>query len=117
MSTPAAWQSHHIFYTAQSRPLLTECVGPLVRRLRERGLVHRYFFINYWLEGPHVRLRIQPASDAVSEQVRLETVQAVTAFLARRPALYSVQGRLLRGHAEHPARPRVQRRREAALPR
>ncbi|MDN5765820.1 MAG: hypothetical protein L0H96_03070 [Humibacillus sp.] len=91
MTTAAAWQAHHIFYTAQSRPLLTECVGPLVRQLRDRGLIERYFFINYWLEGPHVRLRIKPASDEVAEQVRSETERSVIAFLARRPALYSVQ--------------------------
>lgn len=91
MTTPAPWQAHHIFYTAQSRPVLTECVGPLVRSLRERGLIHRYFFINYWLEGPHVRLRFQPTNTAVAQLVQDETEAAITAFLARRPALYSVQ--------------------------
>jgi hypothetical protein len=91
MSIPAPWQAHHIFYTAQSRPVLTECVGPLVRRLRERGLIHRYFFINYWLEGPHVRLRFQPTNQQVADTVLIETELAVTEFLKRRPALYSVQ--------------------------
>ncbi|CCI52221.1 MAG: hypothetical protein LKG20_10060 [Tetrasphaera jenkinsii] len=91
MTAPAPWQAHHIFYTAQSRPVLTECVGPLVRSFRERGLIHRYFFINYWLEGPHVRLRFQPTNRAVAAQLLAETESAIAQFLSRRPALYSVQ--------------------------
>lgn len=91
---PAAWQALHIYYTSDSSPLLTECIGPLVRDLRARGLLHRYFFLNYWLEGPHVRLRLQPSSDAHNE-VRCHADAAVAAFLARRPALYEADSEFL----------------------
>lgn len=82
------WQSFHVFYAANANPILVEGVAPLVRSLRERGLVDRWFFIRYWLEGPHVRLRVLPARDADPERVRTEVRTALEAVLTRRPALY-----------------------------
>ncbi|WP_433497723.1 lantibiotic dehydratase C-terminal domain-containing protein [Sphaerimonospora sp. CA-214678] len=84
------WQAVHIFYSSDSKPLLTECVAPLVRDLRDRGLLARYFFINYWLEGPHVRLRLKPARPELTDEVRRSTEEAIEAFLKRRPALYEM---------------------------
>ena len=84
---PEAWVSLHIFYAADSNPLLTDCVGPLVAQLRDARLIERWFFIRYWLEGPHVRLRLLPSSGAADE-VRQRAREALGQFLARRPALW-----------------------------
>ncbi|CAM5695242.1 Lantibiotic biosynthesis protein OS=Streptomyces microflavus OX=1919 GN=Smic_30460 PE=4 SV=1 [Streptomyces microflavus] len=59
-----AWQATHVFYAANPRPFLLHCVRPLVAELEADGLLAGYFFINYWLEGPHVRLRLKPSSPA-----------------------------------------------------
>ncbi|MCX4847524.1 lantibiotic dehydratase C-terminal domain-containing protein [Streptomyces sp. NBC_00893] len=99
-ATPAAtgragaWQATHIFYAANPRPMLTQCVRPLVEELEADGLIDGYFFINYWLEGPHVRLRIKPAPGAEAEVGR-RTAAAVDAFLTERPALYEVDSGFL----------------------
>lgn len=82
------WLSFHVFYAANSNPILVEGVGPVVRRLRAEGLVERWFFIRYWLEGPHVRLRVLPARAEDAPRVRAEVREALEAVLARRPALY-----------------------------
>lgn len=88
MSKP--WISVHIFYSSNGNPLLGECVAPLVAKLRERGLISRYFFIRYWMGGPHVRLRLLPAEGVAEASVK-EVVEAdIAAFLARRPALYEI---------------------------
>lgn len=84
----ADWISLHIFYAANANPLLVEGIGPLVRRLREQGLIERWFFIRYWLEGPHVRLRLLPTRAADADEVRAQAHRALAEFLARRPALY-----------------------------
>jgi hypothetical protein len=81
----------HIYYAASPRPLLTECIGPLLDDLHGDGLLAGHFFINYWLEGPHVRLRLRPATPQACEQVRARAEAAVSAFLRRRPALYNVE--------------------------
>ncbi|MDN3352020.1 thiopeptide-type bacteriocin biosynthesis protein [Actinomadura sp. DC4] len=82
------WLSFHVFYAANSNPILVEGVTPVVRRLREEGLVDRWFFIRYWLEGPHVRLRMLPSRAGDAPRVRAEVLAALEAVLARRPALY-----------------------------
>ncbi len=95
---PAAegqWQALHIFYAANPRPLLLECVKPLVAELTADGLLAGHFFINYWLEGPHVRLRLKPATPEAAEEVRTRAQTAVEAFLRRRPALYEVKAGFL----------------------
>ncbi|OII67122.1 lantibiotic dehydratase C-terminal domain-containing protein [Streptomyces sp. CC77] len=90
-----AWQATHVFYAANPRPLLLHCVRPLVAELEADGLLAGYFFINYWLEGPHVRLRIKPSTPAAEDEVRSRTARAVDAFLAERPALYEVDSGVL----------------------
>ena len=85
------WQALHVFYAASPRPLLLECVKPLVDELTAEGLLAGHFFINYWLEGPHVRLRLKPAGPEAAEEVSRRSQEAVAAFLRRRPALYEVK--------------------------
>jgi thiopeptide-type bacteriocin biosynthesis protein len=82
------WLSFHVFYAANSNPILVEGVTPVIRRLRAEGLIERWFFIRYWLEGPHVRLRVLPRRAEDTERVRAEVRAALEAVLARRPALY-----------------------------
>ncbi|MEN8655602.1 lantibiotic dehydratase C-terminal domain-containing protein [Streptomyces sp. 21So2-11] len=90
-----AWQATHVFYAANPRPLLIQCIRPLVAELEDEGLLAGYFFMNYWLEGPHVRLRMKPSSPAAEAEVRRRTEEAVDAFLAERPALYEVDSGFL----------------------
>lgn len=87
---PGQWLAIHVFYAANPQPLLVECVGPLVRDLTERGLIAGHFFINYWLEGPHVRLRLRPRTEADIPEVRATAEAALTRFLQTRPALYAM---------------------------
>ncbi|WP_369275560.1 lantibiotic dehydratase C-terminal domain-containing protein [Streptomyces sp. R11] len=89
------WQAMHIFYAANPQPLLVKCVGPLIRDLTGDGLLAGHFFINYWLEGPHVRLRLRPASEEATAEVRRRAEEAVDAFLRSRPALYEVDSGFL----------------------
>ncbi|MGW1072827.1 lantibiotic dehydratase C-terminal domain-containing protein [Streptomyces sp. NPDC002537] len=88
--TAGAWQALHIHYAANPQPLMTRCVGPLVEELTADGLLANHFFINYWLEGPHVRLRLRPATEAATGEVLDRAERAIAAFLRERPALYEV---------------------------
>ncbi|MGW6505587.1 lantibiotic dehydratase C-terminal domain-containing protein [Nonomuraea angiospora] len=90
------WQALHIFYSANSQPVLTDCVAPLVGDLRGRGLLESYFFINYWMEGPHVRLRLKPVTEAAIPAVRTAAETAVQEFLSSRPALYEYDQDMLK---------------------
>ncbi|SDO51337.1 lantibiotic dehydratase C-terminal domain-containing protein [Actinacidiphila guanduensis] len=85
------WQAYHVFYAASTRPFLLQCVRPLVAQLTADGLLSGWFFINYWLEGPHIRLRLRPSSARAAEQVAARATAAIEDFLRRRPALYEVK--------------------------
>ncbi|MCM4080905.1 lantibiotic dehydratase C-terminal domain-containing protein [Paractinoplanes hotanensis] len=87
---PGRWLAIHIFYGGSARPMLTDCIRPLVEELRGRNLLDRYFFINYWLEGPHVRLRLKPRTVADEPAVRAVADAAIQRFLTERPALYEM---------------------------
>jgi hypothetical protein len=89
-ATRRNWIALHVFYASSSDPMLVECVAPLVDELRRDGLVQRYFFIRYWQEGPHVRLRLLPAEGVDPATVRARAERALDEFLRRRPALYEV---------------------------
>ncbi|MDR2380802.1 MAG: thiopeptide-type bacteriocin biosynthesis protein [Bifidobacteriaceae bacterium] len=80
----------HVFYASDSNPILSECVRPLVSELRADGLIDRWFFIRYWEEGPHLRLRFRPATSSHESRVRSRVLSALGTFLKRRPALYEV---------------------------
>ncbi|MFE3252017.1 lantibiotic dehydratase C-terminal domain-containing protein [Streptomyces sp. NPDC059209] len=92
---PGLWQATHVFYAANPRPFLLQCVRPLVAELEAEGLIDNYFFMNYWLEGPHIRLRLKPVGEDAAPAVRARTEQAVDTFLAERPALYEVDSGFL----------------------
>jgi hypothetical protein len=85
------WQAYHVFYAASTRPFLLQCARPLVAELDRDGLLSGWFFINYWLEGPHIRLRLRPSSPEAAGEVAVRAQDAIRGFLARRPALYEVK--------------------------
>ncbi|SEO64614.1 lantibiotic dehydratase C-terminal domain-containing protein [Actinacidiphila rubida] len=85
------WQAYHVFYAASTRPFLLQCARPLVAELSRDGLLAGYFFINYWLEGPHIRLRLRPSSPRAADEVTERATAAIAEFLRRRPALYEVK--------------------------
>ncbi|MFD7236536.1 lantibiotic dehydratase C-terminal domain-containing protein [Streptomyces syringium] len=89
-TTTGEWQALHIHYAANPRPLLIHCISPLLTGLTADGLLAGHFFINYWLEGPHVRLRLRPATAQATDEVLARAERAVGRFLRERPALYEV---------------------------
>jgi hypothetical protein len=94
--TTGAWHAIHVYYAADHRSLLADAIKPLIDRLRADGLLAGYFFINYWLEGPHVRLRLKPSTPEATEEVLDRARDAITAFLKVRPALYGNRWEFLR---------------------
>lgn len=59
---PYQWHSWHLHGVsldpAELDRLLTEVIGPVVEGLADAGRSPLWFFVRYWLHGPHLRLRI-----------------------------------------------------------
>ncbi|WP_431924783.1 lantibiotic dehydratase C-terminal domain-containing protein [Micromonospora wenchangensis] len=90
VAEPGHWLGIHIFYGANARPMVVDCIRPLVDELTTQGLLDSYFFMNYWMEGPHVRLRLKPRTLGDEPAVRAAAEAAIRRFLADRPALYEM---------------------------
>lgn len=82
------WISIHIFYYGDQNYLLVNCIAPLIDDLRAQGLLRRYFFIKYWLEGPHIRLRILPMQITDETRIKVLAEEAITRFLQEHPAFF-----------------------------
>ena len=87
MSAAAKYVSAHIFYnSADLTPLLLQCVAPLLIDLRQNLAISRAFFIRYWLGGPHIRLRMLPASGVMSADISKTIEPMIRQFFTRSPS-------------------------------
>lgn len=81
------WRAYHVFYGGNPLVVLTECLIPLAEELVAEGLVVEYFYINYWLEGSHVRLRVR-VSPKNSADVDRRILGGVREYLAQSPSYH-----------------------------
>jgi len=87
MSAAAKYVSAHIFYnTTDLTPLLLQCVAPLLIDLRQKCAISRAFFIRYWLGGPHIRLRMLPASGVTFADISKAIEPMIKQFFTRFPS-------------------------------
>ena len=82
------WMAYHVFYGGNPEVLLEECLLPLAAQLEEEGLVRLSFYINYWLEGGHVRLRLLPAQESARDEIDRRVMADVSDYLVRRPSMH-----------------------------
>ncbi|WP_298738499.1 thiopeptide-type bacteriocin biosynthesis protein [uncultured Chitinophaga sp.] len=76
------WLSAHIFYNGHPHLLLNNLVSPLLERTG-----YSAFFIRYWENGPHIRLRMQVGIDELGRLKKLLT-EHCNSFFAYYPALH-----------------------------
>lgn len=87
---PPAWVCAHLFYYDSLSTLLAECVKPVVDACRARDLITTYFFVRYWEGGPHIRLRLLPATTASEKEVQATLAEAAQRFFAAHPSITSL---------------------------
>lgn len=55
--TQPKWHSVYIYYKDDPKYCLVEVIKPLIDELTEQELIQKFFFVKYWEDGPHLRLR------------------------------------------------------------
>lgn len=63
------WLSIYLYYEEPFEALLVKGIKTFVDPLLEMGMVQRYFFIRYYEDGPHVRLRIRGEKEVLETLV------------------------------------------------
>jgi hypothetical protein len=92
----------HVYFWGESElnRLLTDCLGPAARDLRERGLLDRFWFTVFDTRGPHV-IAILTASDQAIAAVRQQLCARLDRYLTEHPSTTLLTaGEIERRHAE-----------------
>lgn len=85
------FESVHVFYnTPDLRPVVVNCVDPLVSELASADLIKRFFFIRYWEGGSHIRLRLELRSGGQRERVHDIVAARIGAFLESQPSMFDL---------------------------
>lgn len=82
----AAWISVHLFHRGSLDDLITGAVVPLIEDLSCSEALGGFFFLRYWEGGPHLRLRLLPASPGHADQVRGTLIERCTRYLTDHPS-------------------------------
>lgn len=87
------WVSLHIYYGAGGlSELVRNCVGPLTRAARQNTMIRTYFFIRYWENGFHIRLRAKPGEGVSRQHLRSVLRTEIERYLHANPSLYPSRG-------------------------
>lgn len=81
------WMAGHLHFSGNPNPMLYELVGPFLKTARREGRIDRFFFIRYWTEGQHIRIRMRPKPGIDRRELQGDFEDATNSFLARRPFL------------------------------
>ncbi len=88
-STSDDYVGIHIYYRTQDlRPVLLDCVAPLIEELLETRAIRRFFTVRYWEGGSHVRLRLLPESNTNRATVIMLASDRIERFLEISPSLF-----------------------------
>lgn len=79
------WLSYHIYYQESLNCLLTDCIYPLINQLEQQELSQGFFFLRYWKNGPHLRLRIK-YDYANHTEVKDSMELAIQGYLKQHPS-------------------------------
>ncbi|HEY7418994.1 MAG TPA: thiopeptide-type bacteriocin biosynthesis protein, partial [Ktedonobacteraceae bacterium] len=80
------WQSIHIFYQKGQDDFLVHCIEPLAESLKNDKLITQLFFLRYWKQGPHIRLRFFVPDSQYNDQVKDMICDQVTSYLKQHPS-------------------------------
>ncbi len=80
-----AWRAWHLVYHGDRERLLAEVVRPVAAEALAAGEATHFYFVRYWLGGPHVRLRLLPAPGRAAD-LGARVHRAAAAFFHRVPS-------------------------------
>jgi thiopeptide-type bacteriocin biosynthesis protein len=75
-----SWLGYHVFIPHLADKFMVDFILPELLRLKQQGLLKRFFYIRYSEGGPHVRLRFLPTPSWPVAAVEQKVRSLVTAF-------------------------------------
>lgn len=65
-----SWLGAYLYYAEPWEEFLLEGVRPFVRSILEEKLAEQFFFIRYWQQGPHIRLRFKGDAARLQNEIK-----------------------------------------------
>ncbi|MES2628478.1 MAG: thiopeptide-type bacteriocin biosynthesis protein [Bacteroidota bacterium] len=84
------WLAAYLYYNEPWDQLLVEALRPFANEIMEAGLAEKYFFIRYWEQGPHIRLRFFGDEKTLETQVKPKLDAWFKAWFAANPSQYDL---------------------------
>lgn len=86
MHNQKGWLAAYLFYGEPWKTFLTDAVAPFAEQTLACGAAEQFFFIRYWEQGPHIRLRFKGAPAVLAEQVQPQLDAFFTRYFLRTPS-------------------------------
>lgn len=82
------WKSIHVFYhdINHKEIILCNVVAPFLKVLKEKGALEKWFFINYWEGGPHLRIRMLNMEEAQYDFL----LEKMKEYIVKHPSSFSI---------------------------
>ncbi len=80
------WLSVYLFYNEPWEEFLQKAIEPYVNTAIQTGIAQQYFFIRYWENGPHIRLRLKGEVDMVTTILKPNLEEHFTNYFESMPS-------------------------------
>lgn len=80
------WLAAYLYYAEPFDTLIIEALKPFADEIMEAGLADKYFFIRYWEQGPHVRLRFLGDEQVLETQLKPKLENWFNAWMTAHPS-------------------------------
>jgi len=77
MQNQSKWVSVCIFHEISFEKVIIELIKPIIKDLESKEFLSSYFFIRYWENGSHLRLRVLPKNDIDRDNI-ISTISVTT---------------------------------------
>jgi thiopeptide-type bacteriocin biosynthesis protein len=81
------WLSVHLHFNSNSQVLLLKGIGPVIEQFESRNLINSFFFVRYFKDGSHIRLRVLPAKQEYYLELSLLLKKYFFEFYTKTPGL------------------------------
>lgn len=81
-----AWLSAHLFYNEPLETFLIKAVNPYIKSVLKTGIAESYFYVRYWEQGPHIRLRFKGEASALEEVLKPNLTEHFQAYFDAKPS-------------------------------
>ncbi|MEM6967336.1 MAG: thiopeptide-type bacteriocin biosynthesis protein, partial [Bacteroidota bacterium] len=80
------WLSVHLYYNEPWEEFLQKALEPYVNTAVQTGIAQQYFFIRYWENGPHIRLRMKGEEEMINTILKPNLEEHFTHYFESKPS-------------------------------